>query len=78
MREYRDFVIRRGAEIVVLVLGPQDESQDFYWFCREESIETHYFEVPEDLLLKREGHFNALGNQRLARFVAGLIGDRIQ
>jgi hypothetical protein len=76
--EYREFLAQRGAGLVVLVLGPQDTSQDFYWFCRENSIETYYFTVPGELLLKRDGHFNALGNYKLARFVAPLIRDKIR
>ena len=78
IREYREYLAQRGAGLVVLVLGPQDTSQDFYWFCREDGIEAHYFTVPEELLLKREGHFNALGNYQLARFVAPLIRDKIR
>ena len=74
---HKRFLDERNVPLIVLTLGPQEFSQDFYSFCRENNIEAYYFTTPEDLLLRREGHFNQLGNYRVAQFVAKLVQTKL-
>jgi hypothetical protein len=74
---YKKILDERNVPLIVLTLGPQEFSQDFYSFCREHHIEAYYFTTPEDLLLRKEGHFNQLGNYRVAQFVAKLVQTKL-
>jgi len=71
--QYRDFLARRGARLLVLVLSNQAESLQALRFCREQGIEAHLFDVPPGLRLPDEGHFNAAGNEAVAGLVDELL-----
>jgi lysophospholipase L1-like esterase len=73
--EYRDFLVARGARLLVLVLSNQPESLAAYRFCREQGIEAHLFDVPPALRLPDEGHFNPAGNEAVARLVLQLLRE---
>ena len=40
-----------------------------YRFCKEQGIEAHLFDVPPEMRIPDEGHFNALGNAAVAALV---------
>jgi hypothetical protein len=73
LREYRGFLEARGARLVVLVLSNQQESLMAYRFCKEQGIEAHLFDVPPEMRIPDEGHFNALGNAAVAALVDELL-----
>ena len=66
LRRYRDFLAARGARLAVLVLSTQPESLRAYRFCREQGIPAVLFDVPPDMRIADEGHFNAAGNRAVA------------
>ena len=76
LREYRDFLAARGARLVVLALSNQPESLMAYRFCKEQGIEAHLFDVPPEMRIPDEGHFNALGNAAVAALVDGAAAAR--
>ena len=71
--EYREFLAARGARLVVLVLSIQQESLLAYRFCKEQGIEAHLFDVPPEMRIPDEGHFNALGNAAVAALAEQLL-----
>jgi hypothetical protein len=73
LRGYRDFLGARGARLVVLVLSNQHESLMAYRFCKEQGIEAHLFDVPPEMRIPDEGHFNALGNAAVAALAEQLL-----
>jgi hypothetical protein len=73
LRAYRDFLQARGARLVVLVLSNQQESLQAYRFCKEQGIEAHLFDVPPEMRIPDEGHFNALGNAAVAALADELL-----
>ena len=70
IREYRDFLAARGARLLVLVLSNQPASLLAYRFCREQGIEAQLFDVPPEMRIPDEGHFNARGNEAVAGLAA--------
>jgi hypothetical protein len=73
LREYRDFLAARGARLVVLVLSNQPEALMAYRFCKEQGIDAHLFDVPSEMRIPDEGHFNALGNAAVAALAEQLL-----
>ncbi len=73
LRAYRDFLEARGARLVVLALSNQPESLMAYGFCKEQGIEAHLFDVPPEMRIPDEGHFNARGNAAVAALVERLL-----
>lgn len=72
--EYRRWLEARGASLLVLVLSTRGESLETLRFCRDEGIRAVLVELPAEMRIPDEGHFNALGNRALARLVARLLG----
>ena len=74
MAGYWRFLQERGAELTVLVLSTQPQSLETLRFCRERGIPAVLVEVPPEMRLADEGHFDARGNRALAGLVARLLG----
>ena len=72
---YRDFLAARGASLLVLVLSTQPPSLAALRFCRESGIEARLFDVPPELRISGEGHFDAAGNDAVAALVAELLDE---
>ena len=72
---YRDFLAARRARLLVLVLSKQPESLQALRFCREQGIEAHLFDVPKELRIPDEGHFNGRGNEAVAGLVELLLRE---
>jgi hypothetical protein len=66
---YRSFLESRGARLLVLALSNQPPSLTCYRFCRDQGIPAHLIELPWNLRLPGDGHFNPQGNDVLARLV---------
>jgi hypothetical protein len=77
LRSFADRLQERGVPLIVLTHGTGPVAGDLARFCREHGIEVHHLAVPPALHLYREGHFNALGNERLAGVVSKLIHARV-
>lgn len=72
--EYRRWLEARGASLLVLVLSTRGESLETLRFCQEQGVRAVLVELPAEMRIPDEGHFNALGNRALARLVARLLG----
>lgn len=71
--KYRDFLKERNVPLTVIALEDAPICRDFYAFCRENGVEAYLIQPPQELLLRKEGHLNQMGNYRLAEFAKELI-----
>lgn len=71
--EYSDFLKKRGIPFIVLCHGGGKVTRDIFGFCRENHIESYLLEIPKSFRLKNEGHFNLVGNYKLAHFIHGIL-----
>lgn len=78
LRRYRDFLAGRGARLAVLVLSTQQPSLRAYRFCREQGIEAALFDLPPELRIPDDGHFNEGGNRAVAALALGLVSPGMQ
>lgn len=70
---YRDFLAGRGARLAVLVLSTQEPALRTYRFCHEQGIDAVVFDVPPDLRIPDDGHFDERGNRAVADLAFGLV-----
>jgi hypothetical protein len=77
LRRYRDFLAARGAGLTVLVLSIRPESLAFLRSCRDLGIPARLFDVPLEMRLPDEGHFNEAGNRAVAALVARLVAPAL-
>lgn len=73
--KYNDFLTRKHVRFIVIAHGESEVSKDIYAFCQKNNIESYLLLVPAEFKLAKEGHFNQLGNQKLAEFVYQLIKE---
>lgn len=73
LRHYRDFLAGRGTRLAVLVLSTQEPALRAYRFCREQGIDAVVFDVPPDLRIPGDGHFDERGNRAVADLAFGLV-----
>lgn len=72
---YKKFLDEQKSRLTVFIPYFQGSvvSKQMYHFCSTHSIEVLLFEVPAQLKLIKEGHFNKLGNYRLAQMAYDII-----
>jgi hypothetical protein len=65
----------KNIPFIVLFHGDSSgfDTQDYLSFCRENGIEAYWVDIPESFRLRKDGHFNHLGNYRMAEFVKGIL-----
>lgn len=73
LRRHRDTLAARGAVLRVMILSTQEESLRALRFCREEGIEAVLFDVPDDMRIPDEGHFDEAGHRAVAALARGLV-----
>ncbi len=73
LRRYRDFLAGRGSRLAVLVLSTQEPALRAYRFCHEQGIDAVVFDVPPDLRIPDDGHFDERGNRAVADLAFGLV-----
>lgn len=71
--KYADFLARSGGRLTVFVLSTQQPSLAFYRFCRDHGIPAQVIELPPEMRLRGDGHFNLLGNYCVARLALAAI-----
>ncbi|MGI9326708.1 MAG: hypothetical protein ACR2PZ_15930 [Pseudomonadales bacterium] len=69
IRQFADRLSDDGVPFTVVAHGINAVSEDIVRFCRQENIATLLIDVPEELKLVGDGHFNAAGNKALARLL---------
>lgn len=73
--QYKKFLADKKARLTVFL--PYDKESGnakiMYHFCKKQDIQAVLLEYPPQLALIKEGHFNKLGNYRLAQLAAGII-----
>lgn len=75
MARYARFLGEAHARLTVLILSAQPESLAFYRYCLDNGIDAHVIELPPKMRLPRDGHFNEMGNDRVARLVETYLMD---
>jgi lysophospholipase L1-like esterase len=73
LRRHRDALAARGAVLRVMILSTQEESLRALRFCREEGIEAVLFDVPDDMRIPDEGHFDEAGHRAVAALARALV-----
>ncbi len=66
---YRDFLKENGVHFIIVLHGSGKVARDLFAFSQEHQIEALRIEIPESFRLKKEGHFNILGNYKLAELI---------
>jgi hypothetical protein len=74
--KYSEFLKKSGVHFLVVLHGTGKVVKDLFAFCREHQIDACLIEVPSVFKLARDGHFNLLGNYRLAEFVRNKLVKR--
>jgi lysophospholipase L1-like esterase len=73
LRRHRDALGARRASLRVMILSTQEGSLRALRFCREEGIEAVLFDVPDDMRIPDEGHFDEAGHRAVAALARALV-----
>ncbi len=69
IRQFADRLGEAGVPFTVVAHGIDDVTEDIVRFCRQEGIATLLIDVPAELKLVGDGHFNAAGNSAMAQLL---------
>jgi lysophospholipase L1-like esterase len=75
LRRYARVLRERDVALLVLTHDDGEAERDLLPFCRRNGIESHR-RLASRKLRRPDGHFNRLGNEEMAHFVAGLLERR--
>ncbi len=73
---YNNYLSQRKVPFIVLSHGVGKVSRDINAFCKEHGISSYLVEVPKDLKLIKEGHFNQIGNYKMALLIYKILKAR--
>ena len=74
--KYSEFLKEHNIHLIVLSHGSGTVSKDIYAFCQENDIDSYCISVPENFRLLKEGHFNYVGNYKLAQFIIDILVEK--
>ena len=75
IKRYAAFLAERNVPLLIIALGRDRNAADFAGFANETGLNVRLVSLDESLLLRKEGHFNPLGNRLLAEYVAAWLAD---
>lgn len=70
---YKKFLELHNVPLLVLCFGLHENCNDFYMFCLENNVRAYLLDVPPELRLLKDGHFNQLGSYKMAKLLRDLI-----
>ncbi|MCP4578108.1 MAG: hypothetical protein GY846_17685 [Deltaproteobacteria bacterium] len=74
--EYNGFLKKKKIPFIILCHGAGKVSKDIFAFCRENGIDSYLIKIPKNFRLNKEGHFNFVGNFRLAHLIRSLLFEK--